>query len=73
MHARVSTATYIALEAETRGSHDPGADYRIVIVTDFAGSSSQARVNRRTVEYLRSVTEIYLVEKPRCKLSSRVE
>ena len=49
------------------------ADYRIIIVTDFAGSSRQARVNRRTVEYLRSVTEIYLVEKPRCKLSSRVE
>ena len=38
------------------------ADYKIVIVTDFAASSIQARVNRRTIEYLRSVTEIYLVE-----------
>jgi len=38
------------------------ADYRIILVTDYAGNSSQARVNRSTVEYLRSTTEIHLVE-----------
>ncbi len=38
------------------------ADYRIIIVTDYAGYSSQARVNRKTVEYLRSTLEIHLVE-----------
>ncbi len=38
------------------------ADYRIIIVTDYAGNSSQARVNRKTIEYLRSTLEIHLVE-----------
>jgi len=38
------------------------ADYRIIIVTDDAGDSSQARVNRKTIEYLRSTLEIHLVE-----------
>ena len=38
------------------------ADYRIIIVTDYAGDSSQARVNRKTIEYLRSTLEIHLVE-----------
>lgn len=38
------------------------ADFRILIVTDYAGNSAQARVNRKTVEFLRSSTEIHLVE-----------
>ena len=38
------------------------ADYGIIIITDYAGNSPQANVNGKTVEYLRPVTEIHLVE-----------
>jgi bacterioferritin-associated ferredoxin len=38
------------------------ADYRAIVVTDCAINSSQARVNRATVDFLRSSLEIHLVE-----------
>lgn len=38
------------------------ADYKAIVVTDRAIFSSQARVNRATVDFLRSSLEIHLVE-----------
>ena len=38
------------------------ADYGIIILTDYGGTSPQANVNRKTVNYIRPVTEIHLVE-----------
>ena len=38
------------------------ADYKAIVVTDRATFSSQARVNRATVDFLRSSLEIHLVE-----------
>lgn len=38
------------------------ADYKAIVVTDCAINSSQARVNRATVDFLRSSLEIHLVE-----------